>query len=136
MVETTVNPQTYSWPSHAINPADKDAKWHKEFLQAMYKEAISRQYSKIFFAGRDDYRRFREYALSKQSVLPYRKWILGDEQNDKSWVNISWNPPPIGTKYRNIVVNKLYERRFNIIATPIDPAAVDETTKWYADLKA
>lgn len=136
MTETTTNPQSYNFPSHAIAAGEKDAVWCKKFLEAMYREATTRQYSKIFFAGRDDYRKFREYALSKQSILPYKKWILGNETNDKSWVNINWSVPPIGTKYRNIVVNKLYERQFNIIATPVDPEAVDKTAKEYADLKA
>lgn len=135
-MDVTTNTTSYNFPSHDVDPAEKGSAWCMQYLRAMYTEATTRQYAKIFFAARDDYKKFKEYGLSKQSVLPYRKWLTGSEASDKSWVNINWSIPPIASKYRNILVNKLMEREYNIVCTPIDPAAVDETSKWFADLKA
>lgn len=135
-MDVTTLDTTYTFPSDFIDPADKDAKWHLEWLRAMYTEATTRQYAKIFAAARDDYKRFKDYALSMQSSLPYRKWLTGAESLDKTWTNINWAIPTIATKYRNILVNKILGRQYNIVCTPIDPLAVDETNKWFSDLKA
>jgi hypothetical protein len=135
-VETSPLETSYNFPSHDLPAKEKGAEWCKQFLRAMYTEATTRQYAKIFFAARDDYRKFKEYALSAQSVLPYRKWLTGSESNDKTWVNINWTIPTIGTKYRNILVNKLLARKYNITCTPIDPLAVDATNKKVAGMKA
>lgn len=135
-MDVTTNATSYNFPSHDTDPADKGSLWCMKYLRAMYTEATTRQYAKIFFAARDDYRKFKEYGLSKQSVLPYRKWLTGSESSDKTWVNINWAIPPIASKYRNILVNKLVERQYNIVCTPIDPLAVDETAKQFSDMKA
>lgn len=136
MIETNTNNTTFAFPPHDIDSSKKDKEWHYKFSIAIYKDATTRQYQKIFFAARDDYRKFKEYGLSMQTILQYRKWLTGAEPNDKTWTNINWNVPPIWSKYRNIVINKLLGRRYNINCTPIDPAAVDETAKWFAELKA
>lgn len=134
--ETGVLDVSYNFPSDDIPTEEKDSKWHMQYLSAMYREGTTRTNSKIFYSGRDEWNLFKEYALSKQSVLPYRKWLTGSDSQDKSWVNINWRIPTIGSKYRNILVNKLLAREFNIVCTPIDPLAVDKTAQWYADLKA
>lgn len=135
-VETSPLETSYNRPSDDLPAKEKGAEWCKTMLRWMYTEATTRQYAKIFFAARDDYRKFKEYALSAQSVLPYRKWLTGSESNDKTWVNINWTIPTIGTKYRNILVNKLLNRKYNITCTPIDPLAVDNTNKRVAGMKA
>lgn len=127
---------SYNFPSDYVDPSEKGSDWCMRYLKAMYTEATTRQYAKIFFAARDDYKKFKEYALAMQSVLPYRKWLTGSESQDKTWVNINWSIPPIATKYRNILVNKLLSREYNIVCTPIDSQAVDETNKWYSGMKA
>jgi hypothetical protein len=134
--ETVVVPSSSNFPSHDVPTDEKGSEWCMKFLRAMYTESINRQYAKMFFAARDDYQQWKEYALSKQSVMPYRKWLTGSDPNDKTWVNINWKIPTIGSKYRNILVNKMLARDFNIVCTPVDPMAVDSTAKWYADLKA
>lgn len=136
MIETSTLETSYNFPSHDLPAKDKDATWCMQYLRAMYTEATTRQNAKIFFAARDDYKKFKEYALSKQSVMPFRKWLTGSDSQDKTWVNIDWTIPTIGTKYRNILVNKLLNRKYNIKCTPVDPAAVDETAKWFAGMKA
>lgn len=130
-VETTNN-----FPAHDIPADEKDGSWCKQFLSAMYREATVRQPAKIFYAARQEWDMLREYALAQQSVLPYRKWLTGSDSQDKSWVNINWEIPSIGMKYRNIMVNKIMARDFNIVCTPVDPLAIDQTAKWYSDLKA
>jgi hypothetical protein len=135
-VETSPLETSYNRPSDDLPASQKGAEWCMQNLRWMYTEATTRQYAKIFFAARDDYRKFKEYALSAQSVLPYRKWLTGSESNDKTWVNINWTIPTIGTKYRNILVNKLLARKYNITCTPIDPLAVDNTNKRVAGMKA
>jgi len=134
--ETAVVQTAYNFPSHDLPADEKGADWCMQYLRAMYTEATTRQYAKIFFAARDQYKELREYALSKQSVLPFRKWLTGSDSQDKTWVNINWSIPTIGSKYRNILVNKLLSREFNITCTPVDPEAVDETAKWFSGMKA
>jgi hypothetical protein len=135
-VETSPLETSYNRPSDDIPAKEKDGEWCKKMLRWMYTEATTRQYAKIFFAARDDYRKFKEYALSAQSSLPYRKWITGSESPDGTWTRINWTIPTIGTKYRNILVNKLLNRKYNITCTPIDPLAVDTTNKKVAGMKA
>jgi hypothetical protein len=136
MIDVSTNNLSYNFPLHDIPSSDKGKKWHLNYMRAMYKEATTRQYARIFFAARDDYRKFKEYGLAKQSILQYRKWLTGSDPNDKTWINISWQVPPIAAKYRNILINKLVSRQYNITATPVDPLAVDETAKWFSELKA
>lgn len=136
MVNTVVNNGNTNFPSHDIDPAEKGAEWCCQYLRAMYRDATTRQFAKIFFAARDDYKKYNDYALGNQSVLPYRKWLTGSESSDPTWLRINWEIPTIGPKYRNIVINKLLEREYNVTCTPVDPAAVDDTAKWFSDLKA
>ena len=136
MISSVADKGNTNFPSHDIDPAEKNSDWCMRYLRAIYKDATTRQFAKIFFAARDDYKKFDDYALGNQSVLPYRKWLTGSETPDKTWLNINWEIPTIGPKYRNIVINKLLEREYNITCTPVDPEAVDDTAKWYADMKA
>lgn len=135
-MDVTTVETSYNFPSDYIDPSEKGSDWCMQYLRAMHTEATTRQYAKVFFAARDDYKKYKEYALAMQSVLPYRKWLTGAESQDKTWVNINWSIPPIATKYRNILVNKILGRQYNIVATPVDSQAVDETNKWWSGLKA
>jgi hypothetical protein len=77
----------------------------------------------------------REYALGRQSTTKYKKLLNVDEQQDKTWLNIDWTPPSFLTKFREIAISKLVQRRYDVNAFAVDPIAKSEEDNYFTEMK-
>jgi hypothetical protein len=76
------------------------------------------------------------YANGAQSVNKYKPILGVDEEATETNLNIDWNVIPIIPKFRRIALGRLNKIEYNIVATPIDSLANDETETYFADAKA
>lgn len=54
----------------------------------------------------------------------------------ETWLNVDWSVIPIVPKFRRIALGRLNKVDYNIVATPIDPLANEETDAYFAGMKA
>jgi len=54
---------------------------------------------------------------------------------DETYLNVDWSVIPIVPKYRRIALSKLYKAGYNIVASPIDPSAIEEKERELAVIK-
>lgn len=123
------------FPKHDIDPKEKNSEWHYKMAEACFRD-FTESNARIFYNVRERYDEIKTYILGKQPIDKYKKQLLGGESTDESWVNIDWTPRPVAAKLRDIAVNKVIQRMFNIICTPLDVSAKNETEEYYAKQKA
>jgi hypothetical protein len=85
--------------------------------------------------GQSKMNEIREYALGRQSTTKYKKLLNVDEQQDKTWLNIDWTPPSFLTKFREIAISKLVQRRYDVNAFAVDPIAKSEEDNYFTEMK-
>lgn len=125
----------FPFPSHDIDPALKDAKWCMEYARAAYWD-WSYGYAKgVFSANGGDYEKFRMYALGKQPINQYKKWMGVDQQNNTQLV-VDWSVRAIVSGYRDKAISRLMKNDYSIVATAVDALAKDEQDDYYAGVKA
>ncbi len=126
----------YPYPDMGINPAEKNDEWCMAYAKAAFYD-WSYSYPKgVFYNNGGDYERFRMYALGKQPISPYKKWLGVEEQTDNTWLTVDWTIRPIISRYRDRAIARLMKQNHSIVATPIDMLAKAELEQYYADLKA
>ena len=125
------------FPSHLINPKNKDKKWISDFILAAWKD-YKESYPDGFYNAKDRYHETRMYMLGKQSITKYKKMLDPQKtaNNDESWFNIDWSIVPIIPKFRRIALGTLRKSEYNIKAQAIDPLSKDEEYKFYQDKAA
>lgn len=123
------------YPSHDINPKEKNEEWVMCYIKAAWDE-YTKSGIKMFYNNRVRYAEIKDYVLGKQSADKYKKSVSLDDTADSSWLNLDWSIRPVAAKLRDIAISKLVQRSYNIVATPIDAAAHDETETYYATHKA
>lgn len=124
-----------TFPDHSINPKNKDEKWGLQYIKAAYEEFTTSK-SPIFYNNRRRYEEIKKYVIGQQPIDKYKKALLGDESADSSWANIDWTPRPVAEKLRSIAISKLEQKGYNLLASPVDLLAKDETEQYYAEQKA
>ena len=90
----------------------------------------------IFSSNGGDYQKYRLYALGKQPITQYRKWLGVDAQTGNTWLSIDWSIRAIISGYRDKVISRLMKEDYSIVATPIDAEAKSEMDELYNQLKA
>lgn len=126
---------TFTYPDPQIDPKKKDKGWLLQYCKAAFAEGRGYIPQSMLWFGRSRLTEIREYALGKQSVDKYKKILLGKEQSDKSWLNIDWTPPSFLTKFREIAIAKLLQRKVDIQAFAIDPLAKSEEDAFFNEMK-
>jgi hypothetical protein len=126
--------QDYSeYPDHSIDPEKKDYEWILRYVRAAWSNGRSYTYNSFFGSTRKS--EIRDYALGKQSISKYKKQILGDEQVDKSGLNIDWSPLALLPKYREIAISKILQQEYETEAFCVDPLAKSEEDEHFNQLK-
>lgn len=128
-----ITPQAF--PDHNIDPRKKDEKWLLQFAKAAYNNWNGMPDGSIFMAKAARYAIIRSYAMGEQSTKEYVPTFLPEDQENESWQNISREPRQDGVVLRNIAVAKLRKSGYNILATPINPAAKDAQDEEYKKAK-
>lgn len=127
---------TYSnvpFPSHNINPADKNGKWLLQFAKAAWGDCYGQE---MFYHHRDTYAEYRSYAVGKQSIDRYKPMMGVDQAADTSMWNISWDTRPVISKYMDIILSIMFNVGRKAIATPVDALAKDKADQYFADVRA
>ncbi len=66
---------SYPYPQQDIDPSRKDSRWCMQYAKAAYFD-FNYSYPKGMFANNGgDYQRNRMYALGKQPINQYKKWL-------------------------------------------------------------
>ncbi len=123
------------FPAHNIDPRQKDKRWVLQFVKAAWDDFRRRN---VRFGYNDKYRIdvIKSYASGNQSITKYKPLLNVDEDSNETWLNIDWSIIPIVKKFRKIALGRLTSNEYNILATPVDPLAQDETEAFYAEQKA
>ncbi len=123
-----------SFPNHAIDPRQKGREWILQFVKAAWDDYNKNNFK---FGYNDKYQIdvIKSYAQGRQSVSKYKPLLGVAADSEKSWLNIDWSILPIIPKFRRIAISMMMNNDYNIIATPIDPLAQDETTAEYSSMK-
>jgi hypothetical protein len=127
---------TNEFPSHLVDPREKNKEWIMQFAKAAWSSFENDTPKEIFYHARYRYEVAKQYAMGNQSINKYRPLMGIDEQSNESWLNIDWSVIPIVPKFRRIALGKLSKVDYNIVATPIDALANDQTEQYFAGAKA
>jgi hypothetical protein len=122
------------YPSHLIDPKQKDKKWILKYIKAAYNEFIRSGYES-FYNNRNNYHIIKSYAEGRQSINKYKPLMGEHEDATTSHLNIDWSILPILRKYRNMAISKLSKIDYTISANPLDPLAQDEKNSHFAKMR-
>ena len=86
-----------------------------------------------YYDFQQEFHRLRRYARGEQSIRKYKDEFR--TQGDLSYVNLDWKPVPIIPKFKDIMVNNLDTRLFDVSVKAIDPVSAKERGKETAKLE-
>ncbi len=127
--------QTNTYPDQQVDPKSKGYDWILAYVKSAWSDSRGYVPNNMLNFGQSKMNEIREYALGRQSTTKYKKMLLADEQTDKSWLNIDWTPPSFLTKFREIAISKLVQRRYDIQAFAVDPLAKSEEDAYFNEMK-
>lgn len=125
------------FPSHDINPKQKDRKWMLQMLQAIWTQ-FQNQSIKSFNKGVMRYNLNRLYAAGKQPTDIYKPMFELSEDDNTSFMNLDYSPPPIIPKLKRIILNKFAKLtdNFTVNVSAIDKDSLDDQTMKETELFA
>ena len=126
---------TNTYPNQQIDPREKGYDWILQYCKAAWGDSRGYVPNNMLNFGQSKMNEIREYALGRQSTTKYKKLLNVDEQQDKTWLNIDWTPPSFLTKFREIAISKLVQRRYAINAFAVDPIAKSEEDNYFTEMK-
>lgn len=126
----------YPYPNFSIDPKLKNADWCMQYAKAAYFDWCFIYPKGVFANNAGDYDKFKMYALAKQPISPYKKWLGVDSQTNNTWLSVDWSVRSIISPYRDKAISRLMEQEFSIMATPIDMTAKSELDEYYNEIKA
>ena len=75
-----------------------------------------------FYDNREEYERLRLYARGAQNTSKYKRELAVD--GDLSYLNLDWEPVPVIPKFRDLIVNGIMDRLYDVVATAQDKSSV------------
>lgn len=126
---------SYPFPNHAVNPDKKNAQWCMEYAKAAYYQWSNAYPKGVFANNAGDYQKWRMYALGKQPITPYKKWLGVDQLTNNTWLSVDWTVRPIVSQYRDRAISRMMKQDYGIVATPIDMLAQTEVTQYYNEMR-
>lgn len=126
----------FPYPENNIDPKLKDATWCTAYAKAAYFDWSFSYPKGVFYNNNGDYEKFRMYALGKQPIAQYKKWLGVDAVTNETWLSIDWTPRAIASRYRGRAISRLMKQVTGVVATPVDMLAKSEMDKFYSDMKA
>lgn len=126
----------FPYPNHNVPADKKDAAWCMAYAKAAYYDFYYSYPKGIFANNGGDYQKFRMYALGKQPITQYKKWMGLDQVDNNTWLSVDWTVRPIVSGYRDKAISRLMKEDFSVVATPIDMLAKSEMDDYYTQMKA
>lgn len=127
--------QFYPYPDPTVDPRKKGYDWILQFARAAWSDGRGSIPSTMLYYGRSRLEEIKEYSMGKQSINKYKKILLGDEQENQSWLGIDWTVPSFLTKFREIAITKLMQREYDIQAFAVDPLSKSEEDAQFNEMK-
>lgn len=124
------------YPNHNVAPDKKNRDWCMQYAKAAYYDFNFAYLKGIFSSNGGDYEKFRMYAIGKQAISQYKKWLGVDQQNNNTQLVVDWSVRAIVSGYRDRAISQLMKEEYNIIATPIDMLSKSEMDDRLNKLKA
>ena len=116
--------QTYDFPDVAAPDSVKKTEMYgnqvANFIanEWFYKDSgLSR-----FYDSRYEMERLRQYARGNQDTAKYKRELAVD--GDLSYLNLDWEPVPVIPKFRDLIVNGITDRLWDVVATAQDKTSV------------
>lgn len=128
--------ENVGFPSHLLDPREKGKDWVLQYCKAAYSSFENDNPREIFYHSRYKYEVQKNYALGNQSINKYKPLLGVDEEVKEDWLSVDWSVIPIIPKFRRIALGKLSKSDYNIVATPVDSLANEETQSYFASTKA
>ena len=125
----------YAYPPADIDPRDKGYDWILQFVKAAYYDNRGYIPATPLNSGQSKMQEIKEYALGQQSINKYKKELLADEQQDRSWMAIDWTPLALLPKYREIAISRMFQQKYDIQAFAVDPLAKSEEDDYFNQMK-
>lgn len=118
----------FEFPSHLIDPKNKDKKWCLQYIKATYQQ--HRGNAGYFSNGRKaDWIEARRYAAGNQNVIKYHKWAsrLTDAQGRVvSYLDLNWSIVSVIPKFRNVLKGYFSKLQYSVGVDAINPEAALE----------
>lgn len=127
------------YPDPNIDPNKKDKSFMLNYAKQAWRDSVSNSTStgiasSIFYGASQKYETLKKYALGKQDKSKYGLPYV-DKDGKTFATGLDLTIRPVISKYRDIAISKLQQRQYNIVATPIDALAKDETEKFFNEAK-
>ena len=122
------------FPDHGIDPRLKDKNWVLQFVKAAWDD-YNKSTFQFGYNDKSNIDVIKTYSQGKQSAAKYKPLLGIERDSDNSWYNIDWSILPLVPKFRRIAIGMMMSNDYNIMATPIDALAQDETGAAYAAAK-
>ena len=126
----------WAYPSHDINPDEKNASWCMAYAKAAYYDWNYGIGKAVFAANGGDYEKYRMYSLGKQPVNQYKKWMGVDQQTNNTQLVVDWTIRPVLSGYRDKAISRLMKNDFGVVATAVDSLAKTELDDYIASIKS
>lgn len=114
------------YPNPNIDPRQKGYEWILRYVKAAYKDSRGFMPTGNLNVGSFKMSEIKQYVLAKQSVDKYKKMFSPGQPLDESWRAIDWTPPAFMSKYRDIAISKILQRKWDFQCYAIDPLARSE----------
>lgn len=119
------------FPSHLVDPSQKGKEWHLQYVKSAY-QAWANNY--LWLQRRGDWISARKYAEGNQTTQKYIDWLAKVDRSTgekASFLNLDWSIISTIPKIRRVVINHLMKLNYDIVATAVNPEAINakETIK-------
>ena len=120
-----------AFPSQVVSDQEKASiEYGKQVAQAIEGEWFSqgRTTGNRYLTNWNNFNQLRLYARGEQSVQKYKDEL--SINGDLSYLNLDWTPVPILSKFVDIVVNGISQKKYEIKAYAQDPESVKKRTDY------
>ena len=120
-----------AFPSQVVSEQEKSSlEYGKQVAQAIEGEWFSqgRTTGNRYITNWNNFNQLRLYARGEQSVQKYKDEL--SINGDLSYLNLDWTPVPILSKFVDIVVNGISQKKYEIKAYAQDPESVKKRTDY------
>ena len=127
---------TYGFPDQAASDKEKASDvYGNQVANYIIAEAFYESSGLAnFYDVRTEMESNRLYARGAQSITKYKRELAVD--GDLSYLNLDWEPVPVIPKFRDLIVNGITDRVFDITAQSQDKTSVLKKKRDYDILKA
>jgi len=120
-----------AFPSQVVSEQEKSSlEYGKQVAQAIEGEWFNqgRTTGNRYLTNWNNFNQLRLYARGEQSVQKYKDEL--SINGDLSYLNLDWTPVPILSKFVDIVVNGISQKKYEIKAYAQDPESVKKRTDY------